>query len=159
MKEGEVDFLVFDPTGGFVGLEVKGGNVTRTPDGWLQQGKADPKRIQDPGVQAQRGVHALHGYLCKEARLRSSRERLRFGFGVVFPDVDVHTSLGPDLPRAAILDRLDMADPLAALTRLFQAQCIPGPRLGDGIVKRSMHGLATASSSGASTRSPQPAAL
>src|SRR5690349_2070528 len=59
--EGEIDFLVFNPTWGMLGLEVKGGRrIERGPGGWTSTDhSAIVHSIKDPGQQAQRAIHSL----------------------------------------------------------------------------------------------------
>jgi hypothetical protein len=117
--EGEVDFLVLNPDWGWLGLEVKGGSVSRADSGWAstdRDGVAHP--ISDPGKQAQRAVHAIREYLGSHPQARSWSSRIPFGWGVVFPDLDVRDDLGPDLPRALVVDRSDLQQLRRALERV-----------------------------------------
>lgn len=128
--EGELDFLILDPARGMLGLEVKGGGVSRAQAGWTstgRDGKAHP--ISDPGRQAQRAIHEIARYLERQAPKGARHAVPRFGWGVVFPDIDVTRDLGPDLPRSRVIDRLDLADPAAAIARLFDTQKLDGPPL------------------------------
>ncbi len=129
-QEGELDFLVVDPARGMIGLEVKGGGVRREADGWASTGRdGTAHRISDPARQAQSAVHAIARYLATDGKMGAGRAVVRYGWGVVFPDIDVHRDLGPDLPRTHVIDRLDLADPARATTRLFETQKIDGPPL------------------------------
>jgi hypothetical protein len=128
--EGELDFLVLDPARGMLGLEVKGGGVSRSERGWIStgsDGKTHP--ISDPGRQAQDAIHQIARYLERQAPKGSRATVPRYGWGVVFPDIDVTRDLGPDLPRPRVIDRLDLADPAAAIGRMFEAQKLDGPEL------------------------------
>lgn len=59
--EGELDFLVIDPSRGGIGLEVKGGGVERTHDGWFSTDRNQTRHaIKDPGRQASQAIHAIH---------------------------------------------------------------------------------------------------
>jgi len=129
-QEGELDFLVVDPSRGMLGLEVKGGGVSREQDGWTSTGRdgcAHP--ISDPGRQAQGAVYAIARYLSRPGAPRSGAAATPYGWGVVFPDVDVRRDLGPDLPRSRVIDRLDLADPARSVARMFDAQKLDGPPL------------------------------
>lgn len=126
--EGEVDFLVLDPDRGYIGLEVKGGGVRRDGAVWYSTDRhGQDHRIKDPGRQAQNAVHAIDRYLSQQASFRALRTRIRFGWGVVLPDVDVTESLGPDLPRDVVIDRGDLRSPTSALNHVFRSHALTGP--------------------------------
>jgi hypothetical protein len=117
--EGEVDFLVVNPAWGWLGLEVKGGDISRTDSGWTSTDRGGiVHRIPDPGKQAQRSVHAIRTYLTNSPQARPWANRIPFGWGVVFPDLDVPGDLGPELPRALIIDKTDLNQPHRALERM-----------------------------------------
>ena len=55
-REGELDFLVLDPLRGALGLEVKGGGVRRTADGWRSTDRHGEERvIKDPRATGEQG--------------------------------------------------------------------------------------------------------
>jgi hypothetical protein len=140
--EGEVDFVVIDPERGMLALEVKGGEIARTPEGWTQKG-ADGvvRRAKDPGKQAQAAAHALDRYLREQPWFERNRARMPFAWGVVLPDVDVRVSLGPDLPRELVIARNDFADLRAAVDRIFAASGL-GPVPGKEAVAATIRALA-----------------
>jgi hypothetical protein len=135
-EEGEIDFLVLDPTRGLLALEVKGGEVACRDGRWTstEGGRVHP--IDDPGKQAQRGIHALDRWLGRQtklaARLPAGMRRIPFGFGVVLPRTTVRSDLGPSLPRKLVLDGRDLADPAASVGRVFEAHGLAGPPLPAG---------------------------
>ncbi len=119
-REGELDFLVLDPLRGAIGLEVKGGGVRRTADGWWSTDRhGEENRIKDPGAQVSRGVHAIRRYLDDAPGFGGNGLRCRFGWGVVLPDMECPFDLGPDLPRDVILDRGDFVRLRKAVDRVF----------------------------------------
>jgi len=135
--ECELDFLVIDPARGLLVVEVKGGGVARGPRGWVSRDRRGHEHaIEDPGRQASRGARAVDRFL--ESRgfgeapgdgRRPSRPRVRFGWGVALPDVDVQHDLGSELPRPLVLDRSDLAHAPGALDRMFSAHGVSGPAL------------------------------
>lgn len=137
-QEGEIDFLVLDPSRGAIGLEVKGGGVRRTANGWSSVDRHGTTHgIKDPGEQASRGVHAIRRYLEAAPGFGGRGFRCRFGWGVVLPDVEVEfrKDMGPDLPRDVVLDRSDFAGSRLrqAVDRVFAWHCGAGQRLsGEG---------------------------
>ncbi len=63
---GESDFMVFDPTRGFIVIEVKGGGVRRDPDGqWYSTSRnGDDHRLpRSPLLQAQKSADRFKGIL------------------------------------------------------------------------------------------------
>ena len=126
-REGELDFLVLDPMRGALGLEVKGGGVRRTADGWRSRDRRGEEHvIKDPGEQVSKAVHAIRRYLDDAAGFGGKGLRCRFGWGVVLPDIECPLDMGPDLPRDGILDRSDFVRLKEAVDRVFTH------RVGDG---------------------------
>lgn len=103
----EADLVIGYPGQGFMVIEVKGGQVEHTDEGWLQHTRDGSKRI-DPAGQADRGKRLLDSYL------RScgwSHGPVRFEHMVAFPDMDFGPEPpSPDLPRWQLIDRGDLAD-------------------------------------------------
>ena len=131
-KECELDFLVVDPARGMLGLEVKGGVLTRDADGWRQNGKP----IKSPGEQAQHAVHALGDYLASR-RLASA-----FGWGVVFPDAGCPGQLGADLPAQLIVDAESLPWADKAVEAVFRASVGAGAPMTTTEVDRLVKELA-----------------
>lgn len=130
--EGEVDFLILDPLRGAIGLEVKGGGVERTAAGWFSVNRHGTKHtIKDPGKQASSAVHAVRKYLKAAPGFGQRGFRCRFGWGVVLPDVESPSDLGPDLPRDVVLDRGDFARLKQAVDRVFACHCGGGQPLSE----------------------------
>lgn len=84
--EGEADFVIADPTRGFVCLEVKGGQLELRDGHWLQNGRALAKPPRD---QAHAFVKNLAGEVSKRAG-----DTAPYGIACAFPDTDF--SDGPD---------------------------------------------------------------
>src|SRR5207248_3327300 len=75
--EGEIDFLVFNPTWGMIGLEVKGGRIAQGPSSWVSMDRAGQVHsIKDPGQQAQRAVHSLMRYMRSHPKSRTVANQL-----------------------------------------------------------------------------------
>lgn len=111
----EADLVVGMPDLGFVVVEVKGGQVGHTDEGWIQYTRDGPKPI-DPAVQADRGKRLLDSYV----RGRGwSHGPIRFEHMVAFPDVDFDDSPpSADLPRWQLIAAGDVAD---AARRIWDA--------------------------------------
>ena len=134
-REGEVDFLVLDPAGGLLALEVKGGRVERDASGWASVSRYDQRHgIRDPVQQAQNAVHKITDYLASSPDFGGKGFRCRlFGWGVVLPDTECPRDMGPDLPRSLILDRTDFLDVRRAMDRVFaywEESRLPAPTGG-----------------------------
>ena len=120
-QEGELDFLVLDPSRGAIGLEVKGGWVQRTAAGWSSVDRhGRTNEIKDPGQQASSAIHALANYWEQAAGFGGRGFRCGYGWGVVLPDIECPGDLGPDLPRDVIVDRSDLMNVENALDRVFR---------------------------------------
>lgn len=103
----EADLVVGYPDLGFAVIEVKGGRVQHTDEGWVQLTHDGPKPI-DPAGQADRGKRLLDSY----ARARGwSHGPLRFEHLVAFPDVELGPEPpAPDLPRWSLIAKNDLDD-------------------------------------------------
>ena len=120
-REGELDFLLLDPARGALGLEVKGGRVERHADGtWTAVDRHGVRHdIKDPGKQASAAVHAIRKYMEDAPDFGRKGYWCRFEWGVVLPDIVSPPDMGPELPRAIVMDSTDLADPGRAVDRMF----------------------------------------
>lgn len=102
----EADLVVGLPGAGFAVIEVKGGPVRHTDEGWLQETGHGPKRI-DPAGQADRAKRLLDGYVRDRGWAHGP---LRFEHLVAFPGTDFEpgTPPSPDLARWALIARNDL---------------------------------------------------
>lgn len=77
----EIDFLLFHPEKGILILEVKGGKITISENGWFQNGHVlNP----DPVAQAKRNKYGIKDYLEKYLH---GEPPISFGHSICFPDV------------------------------------------------------------------------
>ena len=121
-QEGELDFLVLDPSRGAIGLEVKGGWVQRTAAGWSSVDRHGKQHaIKDPGQQATSAIHAIAKYWEQAPGFGGKGFRCGYGWGIVLPDVECPGDLGPDLPRDVIMDRSDLMNVEKAMDRIFRS--------------------------------------
>lgn len=125
--EGEADFAILAPGRGLLVLEVKGGQaIGRDGEGWFSRDHGGQRHpIRDPGAQAQKVLHALKDYLRARRGFPLHPDDARFGFGVALPDAIVASDVGPELPRAFVVDADDLGGLRAAVERLFDANGIP----------------------------------
>lgn len=112
VKDHEADLVVLMPGVGVVVVEVKGGSLWYTPDGWRQSSGQGHERRVDPVEQARTTKYALRSYVERDPRWReSSRSRIVWAHAVVAPFStfadDFET---PDCPRWTIHGREDLDD-------------------------------------------------
>ena len=120
--QGESDFVVIIPGKGLFVLEIKGGKKLSFSDGkWTSTAASGiVYEIKDPGKEANDGMHSIREYLKQNSQERDAA-RVLTGFGVVFPDTNVHGLLKcPDLADEQIADADDMLDLKAFFNRLFK---------------------------------------
>lgn len=113
----EIDFLLFRPDTGLLVLEVKGGQITF--DGRWGRVYQGEKPIRDPFEQATANKYKLKSYL--ERRL-GARVPIALMHAVCFPDTyEEPQSLPPNAMRDIVVTGRDLADPSAALQRVYAA--------------------------------------
>ncbi len=138
--DGEIDFLLVVPDRGFLVLEVKGGGIHFHKGQWFSKNhRGETNAIKDPAAQARRGAHAVENFLRGRSWFKSRQVRPRFGWGVIFPDVDLPANTGLALPRDHVIDRLDCTRFTDEITRLMDTQGLTPrkypPELPDKIVE------------------------
>ncbi len=116
-RDGEADFVIAHPSQGILVLEVKGGGVQWGPDHKQWQTVAasgEVYSIKNPFMQAVDSKYPLR----RQIKAMTGNDSFTLGHAVAFPDILVsEPSLGPDKPRAIILDATDMVNVKAALDR------------------------------------------
>jgi hypothetical protein len=130
-NDGEADFVVLLPNLGILVLEVKGGGIEIDNGDWYTTGRDGNKNpIKNPFEQAKDSKYALLNYL-KESD--PCLAQIRIVHGVVFPDIKVEGSLGPNAPRPLIVDRDDLNNPAESIGRIFRHWEQSYPLSGDEI--------------------------
>jgi len=125
-SDGEADLVIIDAQHGILVLEVKGGGIDVQDGAWYTTDRTGQRhQIKNPFEQAKASKHALIRYL-KSTEPDIAR-KTSIVHAVVFPDVTCDLRwLGPDSPRAIVIDRVDLSDINEALTRIFahwQVRC------------------------------------
>lgn len=116
--DGEADFILLHPNYGFFVAEVKGGEKVFLRDGqWFSKphGKTKEYEIKDPFEQALASSKSINRWLednAPELKLPS------FGHFVVFPGFIQKGDISPAGRRDIIMDKVDLATPLASLQRI-----------------------------------------
>jgi NAD(P)-dependent dehydrogenase (short-subunit alcohol dehydrogenase family) len=135
-RDGEADFLLAHPRHGVLVLEAKGGTIARhgVTQAWSSTDWGGVEHaIKDPFEQAERSLYALRDKLADAPE--TAGFSWRFARAVAFPDVLVgDADLGPNAPRALIVDSGDLATLARALGRAFASAPGGGPGPGaDGV--------------------------
>lgn len=117
--DGEADFVILDGNRGILVLEVKGGGIEMVDGAWFSTNARNERNaIKNPFEQARSSKHALLKYLMDTQPAIARKASV--AHAVAFPDVTCDFAwLGPDSPRAIVIDRADLADPSAAIARVF----------------------------------------
>jgi hypothetical protein len=104
IQDGEADFVIVDPSGNMMVLEVKGGEriaYDSEKDEWTSNGNV----IKDPFRQ---GVNATHSLIRKLNDILGIPIDFRIGNAVAFPEVTIPNIRGLDKGREIILDADDV---------------------------------------------------
>lgn len=113
-EDGEADFLVCDPEGAILAVEIKGGGITFDPatDAWWSTDSLGTRHpIKDPFRQARGAKYAVLAKLKEHRRWPHLRAgKIVLGHGVLFPDIDdVAPFEAARSPRPVVAGRLDAA--------------------------------------------------
>jgi hypothetical protein len=112
--DAEADFIVFDPRGGFLVIEVKGGGIAFDPRQgiWTSLDRhGHPHVIKDPFTQAKTEKFAVIEQLENDGEWRTLGLRLPIGHSVFLPDVDRLSPLvKPDAPIEILGGRAHLGD-------------------------------------------------
>ncbi len=131
-RDGEADFLLVHPRHGVLVLEAKGGTIARdgATQAWTSTDLGGTAHaIKDPFEQAERNMYALRDKLADAPE--TAGFLWRCARAVAFPAVLVgDADLGPNAPRALIVDSGDLATLARALGRAFDAAPGGGPGPG-----------------------------
>ncbi len=98
----EVDFALLGPQGLFV-FEVKGGRIRCENGIWYYKDRYDVehKSSEGPFIQAKNGMYALLDSLKKR---NMNIDKLSFGYGILFPDIDTFNEQSTEWPIESVCD-------------------------------------------------------
>lgn len=124
LRDGEADFVIFDPDGGFVVIEIKGGGISHDPrnDVWTSVDRnGDEHEIKDPFKQVLTEKHAILDQIKGHKDWgKYLQGRLLASHGVFFPDIeDVKGLVLPQSPREILGCRTDLDELQSWLDKLF----------------------------------------
>lgn len=116
--DGEADFVVLAPDLGILVLEVKGGGIEAIDGTWFSTGGDGIRRsIKNPFDQAKDSKYALLDFF---KAVDPALTRYPIVHAVVFPDIEVTQLLGLNASREIVVDRFDLARPMATIERIFR---------------------------------------
>lgn len=104
IRDGEADFVVVNPNGEILVLEVKGGrHISYNPD--LDQWWSNGNEIKDPFIQSREAKYSL---LRKLKEYFGELEYFTIGNAVAFPEVEINADIRLDAPREIVIDANDL---------------------------------------------------
>lgn len=121
--DSECDFLVFDPSFGFLTIEVKGGLKIEVDNGhWFLTEKTQDDCISErelkcsPYVQAEKSMRHFYNYFKNEFNQKFSGV---YGYAVAFPRYKISSDLAVDAPKELTIDIDDMSDLRKRINEIF----------------------------------------
>ena len=140
LMEGEVDFLVLVPGKGIFALEVKGGSVKKTDEGWTftnRYGQTNTKS-RGPFEQAKEAIHSIMASL--ESKVDYNHRhitKLFYSYGVMFPDLD-YDEMGIDEAEWQVFDCKDKKDVRGFIMRLSKGAKSNWERVYGGLSREKL---------------------
>lgn len=121
--DSECDFLVFDPSFGFLTIEVKGGTSIEIDNGhWFLNEYSDRYESSrrelkcSPYEQAEKSMRHFYNYFCEEFRQVFNGV---YGFAAAFPRYVIGDSLAADAPKELTIDLNDMDNLAKRINEIF----------------------------------------
>ena len=121
--DSESDFLVFDPSFGFITIEVKGGTGITVNDGkWTLIEDYSPSNSSSrelkcsPYEQAEKSMRHFRNYFVSEFNQNYNGV---YGFAVAFPRYVIGSQLAQDAPPETTIDLNDMSSLREKINRIF----------------------------------------
>ncbi len=106
VRDGEIDFMIFDPISGFMVVEVKGGGISyqASSDSWLTTNNKGTFPIKNPFSQAKENKYKVLEILKSHPRWGTTGvSRILMAHAVFFPDLhSVDKLIMPQSPRDLI---------------------------------------------------------
>ena len=121
--DSESDFLIFDPSFGFIALEVKGGTGITVVDGkWTLLEEYSPSNSSSrdlkcsPYEQAENSMRHFRNYFVSEFNQNYNGV---YGFAVAFPRYAIGSQLAQDAPPEITIDLNDMTSLREKVNQIF----------------------------------------
>lgn len=109
-KDSECDFLILDPTLGYISVEVKGGlGIEKDGDQWklILEDNEYRKLDRSPYLQAEESMRYFKEYYEEQYGFFYKGV---YGFAVAFPNYNINHNLGIGTPKILTLDYRDMSN-------------------------------------------------
>ena len=121
--DSESDFLIFDPSFGFITVEVKGGTgITVTNGNWTliedySRSKSSSRELKcSPYEQAEKSMRHFRNYFISEFNQNYNGV---YGFAVAFPRYGISSQLAQDAPPETTIDLNDMSSLREKINQIF----------------------------------------
>ncbi len=121
--DSECDFLIFDPSFGFIALEVKGGTGISVENGkWTLIENYSPSNSGSrvlkcsPYEQAEKSMRHFRTYFISEFNKEYNGV---YGFAVAFPSYAINSQLAQEAPPEITIDIKDMSSLQEKINRIF----------------------------------------
>lgn len=121
--DSECDFLIFDPSFGFIAMEVKGGTgIMVEGDKWTLLENYSPNNSSSriltcsPYEQAEKSMRHFRDYFVSEFNQNYNGV---YGFAVAFPRYAINSQLAQEAPLEATIDLNDMLNLHDKVNRIF----------------------------------------
>ncbi len=121
--DSESDFIIFDPSFGFLAIEVKGGEGIEIVDGdWYldeiyENGDKGRRQLKcSPYAQAEKSMRHFHSYFVGEFNQNFNGV---YGFAVAFPRFSVNQQLAPEAVPELTIDLNDMSNLRNRINNIF----------------------------------------
>lgn len=114
-RNGEADFVLIHPRQGLIVLEAKGGGYEVDHGTWYTFPGGERRPMdRSPFDQARQNRYDLADHIFRQTGIRG----LPFGHAVAFTDGAPHGALGPEAPRAIVVEGRELADLPAAVRKI-----------------------------------------
>lgn len=120
--DSESDFIVFDPSFGFITIEVKGGkDITQEGERWLlvetQDGEESTRELKcSPYEQAEKSMRHFYKYFHEEFHQSFNGA---YGFAVAFPWYSSEKIISSSSPRELTIDKSDIDNLPRKINEIF----------------------------------------
>jgi len=112
IRDGEADFVIFDPDCGFIVIEIKGGGIRYDSigDTWFSTDRNDMEhKIKDPFRQAVTQKHAILKFIQEHKDYKYLDGKILMAHAVFFTDLDDVSKLNnPNVPKEIIGGKSDL---------------------------------------------------
>ena len=141
VRDGEIDFMIFDPNSGFLVVEIKGGGITykSSTDEWLTTNNSGTFTIKNPFTQAKDNKHKVLEILKSHPRWKQTGvSKILMAHAVFFPDLhNIDKLVMPQSPLEVIGCSADLKKFnkwIDAALSYWMGQCKTFQPLGNAVI-------------------------